>query len=344
MQSRRASPRIAYDEAVCLTPADASGRIYGRGLDLGTGGMSLVCIQSCPVGTEARCDLILPGGPRPVTGRVVRVTPAPGGFELAIAFEDLKPGVSALIDDMVARATPVPTVDKLRLDGPPTSEPSGEPAGQEAGQETGQEADQGATAGSGPSAIPKIALDPSSGDGIPRLASDGEPAEPARETTLRYGAAARVTSTLPTKPLPTSLPPPCGQPLPSVVVEPELETSTETPTPTVLLTGSAVPSSSRKTVRTAAVEGPPPVPTEGGPGRRSRRVPAVMRGTAVVARRPVPTPWNWEQPAVLVGAPVPGPLPRRRISMLDAPLSARSLMLLAPIVVLVVALVVELSR
>ena len=43
MQSRRASPRIPYDEAVCLTPADASGRIYGRGLDLGTGGMFLVC-------------------------------------------------------------------------------------------------------------------------------------------------------------------------------------------------------------------------------------------------------------------------------------------------------------
>ena len=39
MQSRRASPRIPYDEAVCLTPADAGGRIYGRGLDLGTGGM-----------------------------------------------------------------------------------------------------------------------------------------------------------------------------------------------------------------------------------------------------------------------------------------------------------------
>ena len=114
MQSRRASPRIPYDEAVCLTPADASSRIYGRGLDLGTGGMYLVCTQSCPVGTEARCDLLLPGGPRPVTGRVVRVTPAPGGFELAIAFVDLKPGVTALIEEMVAHAMPAPAVDAPR--------------------------------------------------------------------------------------------------------------------------------------------------------------------------------------------------------------------------------------
>src|SRR5436309_13314110 len=102
MQSRRASPRTPYDEAVCLTPADAGGRIYGRGLDLGTGGMSLACAESCPVGTEARCDLLLPGGPRPVTGRVVRVTVATGGFELAIAFVDLTPGVTALIEEMVA--------------------------------------------------------------------------------------------------------------------------------------------------------------------------------------------------------------------------------------------------
>ena len=34
MQSRRASPRIPYDEAVCLTRVDGNGRLYGRGMDL----------------------------------------------------------------------------------------------------------------------------------------------------------------------------------------------------------------------------------------------------------------------------------------------------------------------
>jgi hypothetical protein len=237
MQSRRASPRIPYDEAVCLTPADASGRIYGRGLDLGTGGMSLACMQSCPVGTEARCDLLLPGGPRPVAGRVVRVTPAPGGFELAIAFVDLKPGVTALIAVMVARASPQPAAD-----APPI------PA-----ERTGDEA----TGPSGP--VPKPAADPSSGDGVPRLAVDPDSGDAPREATLPYGVGPRTTPLVPTKPLPTSLPPTCGHPLPSVVVEPELEASTETPTPTVVLpppsTPRSTPSSTRKTVRSAA-EGP----------------------------------------------------------------------------------------
>ncbi|MES1164481.1 MAG: PilZ domain-containing protein [Verrucomicrobiota bacterium] len=322
MQSRRASPRILYDEAVCLTPADASGRIYGRGLDLGIGGMSLVCTQSCPVGTEARCDLILPGGPRPVAGRVVRVTPAPGGFELAIAFVDLKPGVTALIDEMVARAPHAFPVDARPIESERTAE---DPAGPSV-------------------AVPKVAVDASSGDAVPRLALDGESGDAPRETTLPYGKAPRIAPLVPTKPLPTRLPPPCGQALPSVVVEPELEATTETPTPTVVLPpATPSPSWSRKTVRTAVVAGgsgePPPLPAD----RRGRRVPAAeAQGTAVVARRPPPA-WNLHQPDALA-APAPAPAPARRLSMLDAPLSARSLMLLAPIVALVVALVVQLSR
>jgi hypothetical protein len=331
MQSRRASPRIPYDEAVCLTPADASSRIYGRGLDLGTGGMYLVCTQSCPVGTEARCDLLLPGGPRPVTGRVVRVAPAPGGFELAIAFVDLKPGVTALIEEMVAHAMPVPVVDAAQKEAPTPPVPS-EPAPDEA------------TAASG--AIRKIAVDPSSGDGIPRLALDGDSGDPPRESTLPYGTGARVTPIVLTKPLPTSLPPPCGQPLPSVLVGPELESSTETPTPTMVLPPPPpTPSSARKTVRTATVANAPAAPPETPGDRGARRVPAgATRGTGVVARRPVPPAWNWQQPGEMAAAPDPVPTQSRRVSLLDAPLSVRSLMLLAPILVLVVALVVQLSR
>ncbi|HVT09509.1 MAG TPA: PilZ domain-containing protein [Polyangia bacterium] len=325
MQSRRASPRIPYDEAVCLTPADASGRIYGRGLDLGTGGMSLACAQACPVGTEARCDLLLPGGPRPVTGRVVRVTPTPGGFELAIAFIDLKPGVTALIEEMVAHAAPLVLV-----------------SADEAVPVARERAGEDAIGPSGP--VPKIANDPSSGDGIPKLALDGDSGDAPRENTLPYGLGPRVTPLVPTMPLPTSLPPTCGHPLPSVVVEPDLEASTETPTPTVVLPPPPPsPSSLRKTVRTAVTADFPEAPPPPG-GRPSGRLAAVApRGTGVVARRPAPPAWNWQHPGMLA-APAPVPAPPRRLSLLDAPLSIRSLMLLAPIVVLVVALVVQLSR
>ena len=265
------------------------------------------------------------------------MTPAPGGFELAIAFVDLKPGVTALIEEMVARATPASTVDAappvepVRIEGAPPAAP-------------GESAADDATAASG--AIRKIAVDPSSGDGIPRPALDADSGDAPRETTIPYGAPARITPLVLTKPLPTSLPPPCGQPLPSVVVEAELEASTETPTPTVVLPPPPpTPSSTRKTVRTSAVAGSPASPPQVPPARRSRRVPAgATRGTAVVARRPAPTAWNWQQPAVLVVAPAPLPVEPRRVSLLDAPLSARSLMLLAPILVLVVALVVQLSR
>ena len=41
-QARRDSPRIPYDEAICLARIDGKGRLYGRGLDLSASGISLV--------------------------------------------------------------------------------------------------------------------------------------------------------------------------------------------------------------------------------------------------------------------------------------------------------------
>jgi hypothetical protein len=69
-----------------------------------------------------------------------------------------------------------------------------------------------------------------------------------------------------------------------------------------------------------------------------------LRGTAVVSGRHEQAAWNWQPPAVLVVTPAAAVTPPRRPSLLDTPLSARSLMVLAPILALVVALVVQLSR
>ncbi len=292
MQSRRASPRIPYDEAVCLTRVDGNGRLYGRGVDLGTGGMGLICTESCPIDTDVRCDLLLPGGPRAVAGRVVRISAAPAGFELAIVFVDLKPGVVAVIEDMVHAALV-------------TEEPA---------------------AASG--AIRKIAVDQPSGDGVPRAALEVDADSAQRDQTQRYGTP-RSTPTQPMKPPPTSLPPPCGQPLPSVVLAPEVAAACEQPTPRPVLSAE-----------------PPPTPAAAK--RRSERAKRpgtpVVRGTAVVARRNEPPAWASQASAVVVVAPAPPLPPARRPSLLDAPLSARSLMVLAPLLALVVALVVQLSR
>src|SRR5437868_12882063 len=77
-QLRRVSPRIPYDEAICLARIDGRGRVYGRGVDLSASGLSLVSAESCPIGTEIKCDLLLPHGPRPVAGKIVRLTASPG--------------------------------------------------------------------------------------------------------------------------------------------------------------------------------------------------------------------------------------------------------------------------
>ena len=73
-QSRRIAPRVPYDEAVALTRFDGRGRLYARALDLSVTGIHVMCSESCPLGTELRCTLLLPGGPRNVRGRVVRET------------------------------------------------------------------------------------------------------------------------------------------------------------------------------------------------------------------------------------------------------------------------------
>ena len=116
-QSRRDSPRIPYDEAICLARIDGEGRLYGRGVDLSASGISLVSSESCPIGTEIKCDVLLPHGPRSVTGKIVRVTAAPGGFELAVAFGEIKPAVAAMIANLVVERSKQALPAKLRIDG-----------------------------------------------------------------------------------------------------------------------------------------------------------------------------------------------------------------------------------
>jgi hypothetical protein len=231
-QARRDSPRIPYDEAICLARIDGKGRVYGRGLDLSASGLSLVSAESCPIGTEIKCDVLLPHGPRSVTGKIVRVTAAPGGFELAVAFGEIKPAVAAVIENLIAERTKQALPAKLRIDGvdkPLRCEAHVDeqmvrltatlPFLRLDGGVDVLLGEQGGIAAAG--TIRKISVDPSTIDGVPRLAldvtlDDEKPTRTKRYGTPRLEAPEMIParSRLP----PTNLPPPCGHPLPSVVV------------------------------------------------------------------------------------------------------------------------------
>jgi hypothetical protein len=225
-QTRRVAPRVPYEEAIPIARFDGRGRLYARALDLSATGIHVICAESCPLGTVVRCTLLLPGGPRSVRGRVVRETVLSRGVGLAIAFSNVDPGTAAAIDALVeSRAMQVmpaklrvegvdrtlrcegmidartvrltATLPFLRIDGGVDVVLG----------ERGERAEHGT--------IKKIAVDPSTSDGIPRLSVDVVLGD-----TQPYGANRRHAGD--SRPPPTKLPPACGHPLPSVLVSPGL--------------------------------------------------------------------------------------------------------------------------
>src|SRR5262245_11252582 len=203
-QTRRIAPRVPYDEAISITRFDGRGRLYARAIDLSASGIHVICAESCPLGTVVRCTLLLPGGPRSVRGRVVRETVLAQGVGLAIAFSNVDSATSAaitmlidsrmhhvmpaklrvegvdrplrcegLVDERTVRLTA--TLPFLRIDG----------GCDVVLGEHGEVAQHGV--------IKKIAVDPSTSDGVPRLAVDVVLGD-----TQPYGAMRRnVGDTLP---------------------------------------------------------------------------------------------------------------------------------------------------
>ncbi len=273
-QSRRISPRIPYDEAICLTRVDGDGRYYVQTCDLSASGLLVVCAESCPVGTDVQFSLLLPGGPRKVGGRVVRVTANPAGYGLAIAFMSIEASVAVAIDRLIAEHTRAAMPAKLRV------------AGLEHALRCEAHVDEGKVrltatlpflrldegvdvqlGGNGERAagtISKIALDSATPDGVPRLAVDVALAGPAPSDARSPDDASEDWT-----PPPSKLPPPCGKALPSVVVSRGLERDLR-----------------------QAEERPP-----------RRRV----HGTAEVARRPIA---DWPLTPALAAAPVLRPTAR----------------------------------
>jgi hypothetical protein len=188
-QGRRVSPRVPYDEAVSLVRVDGKGRLYGRSIDLGPTGIYVTCAELCEIGTELVCAVLLPGGPRRLRGRVVRLVALPRSVGIAIAFADLKDADRTALERLVASRLGETMPVKVRVGGfdhdlrceavlgertmhVSTALPSFLRLDASVDVDIGG----GPRAGGGePKAhgvISRIALDPNSRDGVPRLAFD----------------------------------------------------------------------------------------------------------------------------------------------------------------------------
>jgi hypothetical protein len=232
-QSRRVSPRIPYDEAVCLARVDGRGRLFGRSIDLGPAGIYVTCAELCEIGTELVCTVLLPGGPRRLRGRVVRLVALPRAVGIAIKFVDLREADRLVIERLVASRRPEAQAVKLRVDG--LDHELRAEAIVDAGERTMRvstalppflrlDADVGvvldggestATNGASPTkkrgVIRRIAVDPAPrADGVPRLALDVDLG------SERVGAPAPPE--LDDRPPPSGLPRPYRHPLPSVLL------------------------------------------------------------------------------------------------------------------------------
>jgi hypothetical protein len=222
-QSRRISPRVPYEETVCVFRADGRGRLYARSVDLSATGIQLVCTESFPVATEVRCTLLLPGGPREVSGRIVRVGALPRGLSIAIAFTQLSAGAVAAVARLVEERERTVLPAKLRVEG--MERPLRCEGRVEEGTvrltaalpflrlDGGVDVSLGESGQTATGVISRIALDPSTPDGVPRLAVEVELKDP-RSGTGPLPATATATPTPPA----TKLPPPWQRPGPSVIL------------------------------------------------------------------------------------------------------------------------------
>jgi hypothetical protein len=223
-QSRRVSPRIAYDEAVCLSRVDGRGRLFGRSVDLGPAGIYVTCAELCEIGTELVCTVLLPGGPRRLRGRVVRLVALPRAVGIAIAFTELREADRLAIERLVAIRRPEAHAVKLRVDG--LDHDLRAEATVDVGERTMRvstalppflrlDADVGVVLDTqhdlkARGVIRRIAVDPAPRDGVPRLALDVDLGPP----TAGRAVAPLIDDRAP----PSILPRPYKHPLPSVLL------------------------------------------------------------------------------------------------------------------------------
>jgi PilZ domain len=182
-QSRRVSPRIGYDEAVCLTRVDGRGRLFGRSIDLGPSGIYVTCAELCEIGTELVCTVLLPGGPRRLRGRVVRLVALPKAVGVAISFTDIKDADRVVIERLVASRLGATEPVRLRVAGLDHELRCDAIMGEHTMRvstalpaflrlDGGVGVTRGGASPESRGHISRISVDPNATDGVPRLALD----------------------------------------------------------------------------------------------------------------------------------------------------------------------------
>jgi hypothetical protein len=208
---------------VSLTRVDGRGRLFGRSIDLGPAGIYVTCAELCEIGTELLCTVLLPGGPRRLRGRVVRLVALPRAVGIAIKFTELKEADRLVLERLVASRLATAMPAKLRVGGfdhdlrceavlgdGRMRVSTALPPFLRLDADVGVVLDEGA-APNARGVISRIALEPVSADGVPRLALDVD-IDPDR--------AGGADDEAP----PTGLPRPYKHPLPSVLLSRPYET------------------------------------------------------------------------------------------------------------------------
>jgi hypothetical protein len=228
-QSRRVSPRIPYDEAVCLARADGRGRLFGRSVDLGPAGIYVTCAELCEIGTELVCTVLLPGGPRRLRGRVVRLVALPRAVGIAIAFTDLREADRLVIERLVSSRRPEAQGVKLSVGGLDHDLRCEAIVGEHTMRVSTSlpaflrlDSDVGVVLDESPErrqrgVIRRIAVDPAPGDGVPRIELDVDLGDD--DDAPRARAARTDDDHAP----PSGLPRQYGHPQPSVLLSRGLE-------------------------------------------------------------------------------------------------------------------------
>jgi PilZ domain len=226
-QSRRVSPRIGYDEAVCLARVDGRGRLFGRSIDLGPSGIYVTCAELCEIGTELVCTVLLPGGPRRLAGRVVRLVAMPKAVGIAVAFTDIKDADRVVIERLVASRLGATEPVRLRVPGLDHELRCDAIMGEHTMRvsttlpaflrlDGGVGVTRGGASPESRGHISRISVDPNSTDGVPRLALDVDldSFDEAGDANRQHALADEVARRVP----PSALPRQYRSSLPSVLL------------------------------------------------------------------------------------------------------------------------------
>lgn len=228
--SRRVEPRVPYPEDVSLTRTAGGKRVTARGVNISASGIYVHCVEPCEIGSHVVCAVLLDGGPRKLGGHITRLEALPGMIGVAIAFDDLTARDVNALRGYVGHHQIESVGAKLSLNGMPSPVRcqaiyNGDTIRlstalpflrleSEVGIHRDSDPDDATTAG----VLSRVALEPSSSDGVPRLALDIDvsrlgpsPSSPSSPST----SAHRSNRHSPV-------------PLPSVVLSPTLQTETLT--------------------------------------------------------------------------------------------------------------------